>query len=95
MDFKAHLFVCTNSPEKSDRCGSKNAEDLRKRLKKRCGKEWGKAVRINSSGCLGHCEEGIACVLYPQNQWFLNVSDREKDEELLFEAVKNAVEKNK
>lgn len=89
MDFKAHLFICTNSPEKSSKCGSKNSEELRRRLKKRANERWGKSVRVNASGCLGHCENGIACVLYPKNKWFLDI--REKDEDKLFEALEKAV----
>lgn len=26
-------------------------------------------VRINKSGCLGKCEEGPACVVYPEGNW--------------------------
>jgi (2Fe-2S) ferredoxin len=91
---KAHLFICTNSPDKVGRCGNKNSEQMRRSLKERCQAEaWGKNVRINSSGCLGQCEQGIAAVIYPQETWFLNLKD--SDENFLFQAVKEAVEKNK
>ncbi|MBX3018979.1 MAG: (2Fe-2S) ferredoxin domain-containing protein [Bdellovibrionaceae bacterium] len=95
MSFKAHLFVCTNSPDKSHKCGSKGAEELRKRLKDRCKNEFGKSVRVSSAGCMGKCEEGIACVIYPQNEWFLNVEDRGRDEDRIFEAVRSAVKNAK
>ena len=29
----------------------------------------GKNVRINKSGCLGRCDEGIVCAAYPNNEW--------------------------
>lgn len=90
-NYKAHLFVCTNSPEKPGKCGHKNAEDLRRRLKERAKIEFGKSVRVNMSGCLGHCEHGIACVIYPQEQWFLELNDNPRDEERLFDALKSAV----
>ena len=32
-------------------------------------------VRINNSGCLGHCEEGITAVLYPQGKWLTHLSE--------------------
>lgn len=31
-------------------------------------------VRVNASGCLGHCEEGITAVMYPQGEWKLNLT---------------------
>jgi hypothetical protein len=43
---------------------------------KRFAKEqgWGARVRVNASGCLGRCEEGIAAVLYPQSEWFTELT---------------------
>lgn len=85
-ELKSHLFVCTNMPETKGRCGHLNSEAMRRELKERCkGQEWGKDVRINASGCLGHCERGIAAVLYPQGEWFFDLTN--KDEETLFKAV--------
>jgi (2Fe-2S) ferredoxin len=54
---------------------------------------WSKEVRVNASGCLGHCERGISAVLYPQGEWFFDLTDSSTD--LLFAAVKAAVEKSK
>ena len=88
MAYKTHLFICTNGPDKEGRCGSKGSEDLRKNLKDRCKQAFGKDVRINSSGCLGHCEQGIAAVLYPKGQWFFDLSKKEDD--LLFKAVQKS-----
>ena len=84
--YKTHLFICTNSPDKDGKCGSKGAENLRKSLKESCREEFGKDVRVNSSGCLGHCEQGIAAVIYPQGDWLLEL--KEKDQDLLLEAVR-------
>lgn len=91
VKYKAHLFICTNQPQNPEKCGSKQAEDLRRRLKERAQQEFGKDVRINAAGCLGACEDGIACVLYPQGQWFLNMKNDPKDEEKLLSAVRVAV----
>ena len=89
-EFKAHVFVCTNSPDKEGRCGHKNAEKLRRDIKDLCKKEnWSTDVRINSAGCLGHCERGIAAVIYPQNQWFFDL--QESDSEKVFIAVASAL----
>lgn len=93
-EYKAHLFVCTNAPDKEGKCGHKNSENMRRSLKERCAKEFGKDVRVNMSGCLGFCEKGIAAVIYPQEQWFFNLTTQ--DEDLLFNAVKDAaLEKRK
>ena len=65
--YKTHVFVCTNGQDRPDRCASKGSEELRSELKKTCSQSSFKdSVRINASGCLGHCEKGISVVFYPQ-----------------------------
>lgn len=88
---KAHLFICTNKPDKDGKCGSKGSEELRAELKQRCKEAFGKNLdlRVNSSGCLGQCERGITAVLYPQGKWFFELN--KKDGDILFEAVKEAM----
>ncbi len=92
MSYKAHLFICTASPDKKGKCGHKGSEELRSALKKACKQEvWGKDVRINTAGCMDHCEEGIAAVLYPEGRWFLNQTKEDFDR--LFRAVKETAKK--
>lgn len=68
---KCHLFVCTNTRKDGKAsCGEKGAEFLRSKIKEATKQEFGKSVRINAAGCLGECEKGVVCVLYPQGQWF-------------------------
>jgi predicted metal-binding protein len=88
---KAHLFVCTNRPDKEGKCGSKGSEKLRDEVKERCRNAFGKIpeLRVNASGCLGYCEQGISAVLYPQGRWFLEL--KADDGEKLFEAVTKAM----
>lgn len=86
--FEKHIFICTNSrTDGRECCASKGSEDLHKKLK-----EWVKAdktlsqkVKISKSGCLSHCEEGIAAVIYPEQKWLTKVeaSDFEKIQLLL------------
>lgn len=72
MSFKAHLFICTNSPDRPGKCGHKGSEELRQALKTEFK---GRAdVRINASGCLGFCERGIAAVMYPQATWWTELT---------------------
>lgn len=67
---------------------------MRKLLKESCAQDpdLKKRIRINASGCLGQCENGIACVIYPQNQWHLNLQMKNSDVDFLKEKVKEAVE---
>lgn len=74
---EAHLFICTNVKANGECCGAKNAAELRdtlKRASKDPAKGWAKRVRVNSAGCLGHCEEGIVAVLYPEGRWYTGLS---------------------
>ncbi len=81
--YKTHVFVCTNGSDKPGKCGNKNSEALRQELKQKC--KGLPDVRINSSGCLGFCEKGIAAVIYPQAKWFFELTDA--DCEKLLQAV--------
>jgi predicted metal-binding protein len=90
--FTAHLFICTNDrgPDaKRESCCPKGSEELREKVKKACKEKGFSGVRINSAGCLDQCERGIAAVLYPAGQWFL---DLEKDSvDILVDAVEKTV----
>jgi (2Fe-2S) ferredoxin len=97
--YKAHLFICTNHPLGTDgkplpgKCGVKGSDLLLQKVKDLGKNEsWGKQVRINKSGCLGQCEHGIACVLYPKNQWFLDTDANAAAE--LVHAVNSALTKS-
>jgi (2Fe-2S) ferredoxin len=67
--YELHVLVCTN--DKKNGCGPKGGQEIVDQLK-----EWTKSgifekgtVRVNKSGCLGRCDEGIACVAYPKGEW--------------------------
>jgi (2Fe-2S) ferredoxin len=73
--YKAHLFVCLNAKDGFPCCANKNAEGVHKALKERFkaqAKE--KKVRINKSGCLDRCAQGVVAVLYPQGKWYKNLN---------------------
>ena len=90
VGYKSHLFVCTNSPDREGKCGSKGAEKLRMEMKEKCREAFGKDVRVSGSGCLGYCEQGIAAVIYPKTDWHLNLQNTDGEE--LFAAVKKSLE---
>lgn len=78
--YTTHVFVCTNQ-KKGDCCAEHGAEEFRKELKSwaKDHPEWKNRVRINNSGCLDRCKEGIAIAIYPQGEWLLNVRHRDID----------------
>ncbi len=87
--YKAHVFICTNSPDRTGKCGNLNSELLKKKVKDQCKEKFGKEVRVSSSGCLGKCEHGIATVIYPQNKWLLGLNSEE--DFLLTTEVENSI----
>lgn len=89
MSYKAHLFICTNKKDGRECCADKDSEAFRKNLKEWAKKEYGNTVRINASGCLDKCGEGIAAVLYPQNIWLTKLTTH--DEEKLKSLVRKAM----
>lgn len=79
--YDLHVLICTNEKSKGESCGPQGAQSIVDELK-----TWSKQavlkgkVRINKSGCLGKCEEGIACVAYPKGDWVLNAKPSDLEE---------------
>ena len=72
-ELRMHAFVCVNERDPSNQrgcCSSKNSLEVMTKLKRRVREMGINDVRINKSGCLNRCEEGIACVIYPQGIWY-------------------------
>ncbi len=90
MNYKAHLFICTNDrgPNgKRPSCAHRGAQELRDGVKEACKRFPKGTVRVNNSGCLDQCERGITAVLYPSAEWFLDLTPNDVDK------VVQAVEK--
>ena len=76
----AHLFICTHHREKGESCAAKGSAELRDRLKqdfKEHPLPENHKIRINASGCLGHCKDGITAVLYPQGIWMTHLTSQD------------------
>lgn len=77
--YELHLFICTHEKVNGG-CGSKGGQALVDDLK-----SWSKTadlkkrVRVNKSGCLGRCDEGITCVAYPRGEWMTEVKAQDAD----------------
>jgi len=84
--YQRHVFFCTNDrgPD-ADRpscaqCGSARLRDYAKQRVKELGLHGPGQVRVNNSGCLDRCEEGPACVVYPEGVWYTYVDEFDIDE---------------
>jgi len=89
----AHLFICTHLRENAESCGGRGSAELRDRVKAACKSislQEGQKIRVNSAGCLGHCEKGIVAVLYPEGKWRTHLS--KDNAELLVEDVRASLE---
>jgi len=40
------------------------------KLKRRAREHNLERVRVQKSGCLNYCEQGVSCVVYPQGVWY-------------------------
>jgi (2Fe-2S) ferredoxin len=88
---QAHLFICTHYRENGESCARKGSVELRESLKKRCQKEIPHepgTIRVNASGCLGHCADGITAVLYPEGRWMTGITL--EDDNALVEVVRES-----
>lgn len=79
LDF--HFLICTNARENGNDCASKNSvkmlEDLKLWAKTQ---NFPKKIRINKSGCLDRCSEGVVCAAYPSGDWIVNSSVNDLEE---------------
>lgn len=78
-ELRMHAFVCVNERDESNQkgcCSSKNSLEVMTKLKRKVREMGIDDVRVNKSGCLNQCENGIACVVYPQGIWY-KIPDRE------------------
>ena len=48
------------------------------------------SIRVQKSGCLDYCENGISCVIYPDSEWYSIES--EEDLEILLKRVVDGTE---
>ncbi len=78
-NYLTHLFVCTScGKETLDKNsqpiteGMTVANELKTWIKENCNQN-GEKVRISKSSCLKECDNPVAAVLYPQNEWHLGL----------------------
>ncbi len=74
--YNKHVFICVNERNSSTKksCG-KIGSELRLFLKQEILKSGlNKEIRINKSGCLGQCAKGPCFVVYPNQEWYFNIT---------------------
>ncbi len=76
--FEKHVFVCLNERTASDArgcCNAKGAAQVLDLLKGAVHERGlNKRIRVQRAGCLDHCEQGVAIVVYPEATWYGNVT---------------------
>ena len=84
--YKKHFFFCTNvklGGKKS--CGGKCSVELYKYAKDKV-RESGKLkkgmIGVSQTKCLGRCNFGPSCVVYPSGEWF-RYSNKEDIDKIL------------
>ena len=83
---KKHIFVCTNQREPlktRECCAEKNSLEIMTRLKRAARASGMNDVRVNKSGCLDQCENGVSCVVYPEGVWYTIPDDEEAISEIV------------
>tara|TARA_B100001996_G_scaffold227291_1_gene175059 strand:- start:125 stop:412 length:288 start_codon:yes stop_codon:yes gene_type:complete len=67
------MFICSH--ERADDanrecCSSKGSLTLMRAIKMAAKEEGIENIRVQKAGCLGKCEQGISCVVYPEGVWY-------------------------
>lgn len=83
--FDKHVFFCTNQRAAGEDCcnnfGAQKMRDYVKDKVKALGLSSGaNSMRINSAGCMGHCDQGPVLVVYPEGIWYTYVDESDLDE---------------
>jgi len=71
--YRRHMFICGHErPEGAARpsCKKRGSLELLSVIKTAAREEGLSDIRIQKSGCLDFCENGIACVVYPEGTWY-------------------------
>lgn len=84
--YSRHIFFCVNDRgadadrPSCNQCGSAQMRDYAKKKMKALGLTGQGKVRVNQAGCLDRCEEGPACVVYPEGVWYTYIDEDDVDE---------------
>ena len=71
--YDRHVFICGHErPEGAARpsCRNRGSLELLSTIKTAAREGGLSNIRIQKSGCLDFCENGIVCVVYPEGTWY-------------------------
>lgn len=96
-EIKKHVFVCVN--ERNERnpkgcCASKDSLEIMTQLKRTIKDKGIKDIRVNKSGCLGCCENGVSCVIYPEGTWYTIPKNEKSILEISESIINGEISKN-
>ena len=76
--YQRHIFFCCNKKKDDTGCGFLGGEEAFIFAKDflKLNDWWGEGkCRVSKSGCLGRCELGPTCVVYPEGIWYSYVDE--------------------
>ena len=91
--YARHVFICAHvRPDEHVRgcCSAKQSLEVMSDLKKMVRDAGLSDVRVQKSGCLDFCENGISCVVYPEAVWY-SIKNPESDLKAILEHLRNGV----
>lgn len=72
---KKTLFICCREREGKPSCGGRGSLELVGEIKKWIKDNGHKSsMAVRQTSCLGHCDDGVAALLYPDNKWLTNIA---------------------
>lgn len=80
--YKKQIFVCCNTKKDGSGCGPRGGDELREKIKEKLYSYPSllDKVRVNKSGCMDYCNDGIAVQIQPSDKLILNAKPEDAGE---------------
>lgn len=91
--YSRHVFICAHERDADAArpcCSARGSLEVMKRLKMAAKSEGISGVRVQKSGCLDFCENGISCVVYPEAVWY-SIKNPDEDIPAILEHLRTGV----
>lgn len=92
--YDRHVFICghkRDSESQRGSCSAKNSLEVMRTLKLMTKNAGLNKVRVQKSGCLDFCENGISCVIYPEASWYTLDGSQEQLTRILEMHLENGI----
>jgi len=77
--YRRHIFVCVGEKCHTDSSGVAVYEHLKQKLKENRTDPDLQLVMRSKSTCLGVCQKGPICVVYPEGVWYCGMTNTKMD----------------